>query len=187
MNPNIKPAKARKTKSDESKLKKSERRKLSPPKRLYRLGKEELIISCNISTIMNPTNTRLVPPLTWLTAAGSKVKVLHSSRAFATSESAMIPQSKQDQLDLLDASESPILIKHSFLEIVVERSVVDSSLSTLKLNGFSRDDINRMVDKAPWILAFDLSKCVPKLFFDLQARQFSRVIPRNLLYRSSYY
>lgn len=135
---------------------------MPPQSRNYQLNAQELIISCNMSTILDPTSTRLVPPLTWLSAPGTKIKVLHSSvdvEAIITSKTAS---------EIRDQTTRPVKIKTSILEISIERPFVNKSLKTLRMNGFTRDDINRLVDKGPWILAFDLSKCIPKLFSDLQ-------------------
>ena len=44
-------------------------------RRTYRWMATELLIECNMTKLNNPTCTRLVPPLSWMSASGSKVKV----------------------------------------------------------------------------------------------------------------
>lgn len=57
------------------------------------------------------------------------------------------------------------------IEILVGRALVENSLSTLRMNGFSREDIFRMLDKGPWILAFNIVRVLPKLYSDIQVRR----------------
>ncbi len=77
--------------------------------------------------------------------------------------------------DVIEALNSPNyvakpvnVLKSSILEISVNRKQVDESLRFLRMNGFRKQDLYRMLDKGPWILAFDLSNPLSKLLFDLQ-------------------
>lgn len=124
------------------------RKKKVPAPRTYVLGTTELIVSCNISTPANLATTRLVPPITWLTGSGSRVKVLHSSETVGAD-----PQN---------------FICNSILELGIPMARVDKSLSCLRMNGFTRDDIERLIDKGPWVLAFDMTPVIPRLFRDLK-------------------
>ena len=45
--------------------------------RTYKWSSKELQITCNMTALDNPTCTRLIPPLSWLSASGSKVKVFY--------------------------------------------------------------------------------------------------------------
>ena len=59
------------------------------------------------------------------------------------------------------------------IEVVVHKKMAEESLSVLRMNGFQREDIYRMLDKGPWILAFDISQVLPRTFKDLQVKSFS--------------
>lgn len=116
--------------------------RITPKQRTYTWERDELIISCNMTALTNPACTRLIPPITWMSASGSKCKVTHTS---ATDPSA-----------------------DSVIEIAVARTLAEESLSTLRMAGFKREDIYRMLDKGPWALAFDMSKTLPRLLSDLE-------------------
>lgn len=113
-----------------------------PARRTYTWTNNELLISCNMTALANPTCTRLMPPITWMSASGSRCKVLHDS--------------------FLGDSSS------SIIEIAVTRTLAEGSLSALRMSGFKREDIYRMLDKGPWVLAFDISRTLPKLMSDLE-------------------
>ena len=53
-------------------------RRIAPVRRTYNWQGEELIISFVMTGITDPTCSRLVPPITWLSSPRAKVKVLHS-------------------------------------------------------------------------------------------------------------
>lgn len=113
------------------------------------------MISYNTTGIANPTCTRLEPPVTWLAASGARVKVLHSGGS-----------SELENLLKLDLNQ-PISC-NSIIEVSVSKSFAESSLRTLRNKGFTREDIYRMLDKGPWVLAFDISSALPRLFASLQ-------------------
>lgn len=119
--------------------------RLAPKRRTYTWEKDELLISCNLTALANPTCTRLIPPITWMSASGSRCKVLHSNP--------FTPASMDD----------------SIIEIGVVKDLAEGSLSALRMQGFKREDIYRMLDKGPWVLAFDVSKTLPKLMSDLES------------------
>ena len=75
-----------------------------------------------------------------MSASGSRCKVLHDST---------MPTS-------------------SVIEIAVSRALAEDSLSALRMSGFKREDIYRMLDKGPWVLAFDIGKTLPKILSDLE-------------------
>ena len=54
-------------------------RRIAPVRRTYNWQGEELVISFVMTDITDPTCSRLVPPVTWLSSPRAKVKVLHSS------------------------------------------------------------------------------------------------------------
>lgn len=130
-------------------------RRLAPVTRTYNWQAEELMISFNTTGLTNPTCTRLEPPVTWLAASGSRVKVLHSGGL-----------SEGEKLLKLDLNQ-PISC-NSVIEVTVPRSFAESSLRTLRNKGFAREDIYRMLDKGPWVLSFDISSALPRLFASLQ-------------------
>ena len=128
-------------------------RKIAPVRRTYNWQAEELIISFNMTKSANPSCTRLEPPITWLTVSGARVK------------------KSQQGIDCGDNGESDSRLKESCssnIEVSVSRNFAESSLSTLRNKGFSREDIYRMLDKGPWVLAFDISNALPRLFTSLQ-------------------
>lgn len=57
---------------------------------------------------------------------------------------------------------------NSVIKVTVPRSFAESSLRTLRNKGFTREDIYRMLDKGPWVLSFDISSALPRLFASLQ-------------------
>lgn len=138
---------------------------LSPPRRRYTSGVREVVVSCTISKFADPTSTRLVPPLTWLTSSGSRVKVLHSRDEVLNlaKDSTSLSRKSTNNYNI----ESNI-VQSSVLEISVSRERIDKTLSLLRMNGFQKEDISRLFDKGPWILAFDLSSSLPKLFTDFR-------------------
>lgn len=54
-----------------------------------------------------------------------------------------------------------------FITISVSRTRAERSLSSLRQFGFKRADIYRMLEKGPWVLAFDISKTLPRISEDL--------------------
>ena len=48
---------------------------LVPPRRTFTWQNDDLLISVNMTSLSRPSGTRLVPPITWLSASGSRVKV----------------------------------------------------------------------------------------------------------------
>jgi hypothetical protein len=115
------------------------------------------MISIHTTGLTNPTCTRLEPPVTWLAASGSRVKVLHVGGS--------VNEEKQLEVDL----NQPMLC-NSVIEVTVPRSFAESSLRTLRNKGFTREDIYRMLDKGPWVLSFDISSALPRLFAGLQVK-----------------
>lgn len=125
---------------------------------------DELTILFNMTSLQSPLCTRLTPPLSWISASGCKVRVLH--RGLKTSSSLMdiivCPEDVSNQ-EVCQSSEPT-----STIEIVAPRKVVEATLSTLRMMGFQREDLFRILDKGPWILAMDVRSVVSRLFGDLQ-------------------
>lgn len=125
-------------------------RRIARARRTYNWQAEELVISFNMTNYLNPSSTRLQPPLKWLASSGAKLKVLH---------------------ECFDAGEE---ITHesecSIVEVSVPRNLAEASLLTLRNHGFGREDIYRMLDKGPWALVFDISTALPRLFASLQVQ-----------------
>eukprot|EP01038_Epipyxis_sp_PR26KG_P008595 gene8595-11613_t len=168
----------------------SVRTKYAVPRRTYTWTlQDELLISVNMSSLSNPTCTRLIPPLTWLGATGAKIKVLQTTstinnRSFKDliksvddnnnlnsnnyiESSAISSSSVSDSSNILPTSSSESGSR--FIEITVRKGIVEESLSVLRMNGFSREDIFRMLDKGPWVLAFNIPQTLPRLCNDLQS------------------
>ena len=66
------------------------------------------------------------------------------------------------------ASEGETEIGDSIITIEVPRELAEQSLSSLRRFGFKREDMSRILDKGSWVLAFEVSKTLPKLFSDLE-------------------
>ncbi len=45
----------------------------------------------------------------------------------------------------------------------MRKQLAEQSLSCLRMHGFTRSDIYRMLEKGPWVLAFDISGVLPRL------------------------
>ena len=133
----------------------------------YSSGEREIVISFNLPTFSNPTSTRLVPPVTWLTSSGSRVKVLHTRNEIS-------PTINTTSLTTLSKYQPNTVVTSSALEISISRKSIDKRLSLLRMNGFSKEDISRMFDKGPWILAFDISSSLIKLITDLKDLQMNQ-------------
>ena len=131
-----------------------QREEQSPFKRTFSWRKDELLVQFEIAPPTALGCTKLTPPLTWLATAstGARVKVLHESEGFVDLE---VKHARREAL--------------SHVQLGIARPTVDSSLALFRMNGFQKDDIFRMLDKGPWVLAFDLSKILPRLLHDLQS------------------
>lgn len=115
------------------------------------------MISFKMSTTHNISCSRLFPPITWLSASGSKVRVLY------------IPQTAEGTgTEEWTEAVGERIGNDRLIEVTVAKKMAEDSLSTLRMHGFQREDIYRMLDKGPWILAFDVSKALPTIFRDLQ-------------------
>lgn len=53
----------------------STKQQLVPPRRTFTWQNDDLLISVNMTSLSRPSGTRLVPPITWLSASGARVKV----------------------------------------------------------------------------------------------------------------
>ena len=138
---------------------------------------DDLTILFNITSIQSPLCTRLTPPLSWISASGCKVRLLHrsaqgvsapdrSGSSDDTGENSLRTYS-EEKTD--DSQEKLTLVpSSSTVEIVASRSLVENTLSCLRMKGFQREDLFRLLDKGPWILAFDVRPIIPRLFHDLQ-------------------
>jgi hypothetical protein len=134
-------------------------KKLTPPKRTFTWTLlDELLISVNMTSIVKLTNTRLVPPLSWLGSTFAKIKVLQQS-SFST---------EYDLNNKINQFFDSTSGNNRVIEIIVKKSFIEESLSSLRMAGFSTPDIFRMLDKGPWVLAFDIPKTLPRLTADLQ-------------------
>ena len=116
------------------------------------------MISFSTTGLANPTCTRLEPPVTWLAASGSRVKVTHSGGC-------------SEEEKLMELTLNQPMSCNSVIEVTVPRSFAEGSLRTLRNKGFTREDIYRMLDKGPWVLAFDIPNALPRLFTSLEVRK----------------
>lgn len=115
---------------------------------------DELLISTQLECLSKPTSTRIVPPISWFASTASKVKV-HQNSAI------------DDYYGVVTAKPE----SSRYVEIVVRKYLVEQSLSFLRVNGFGKKDVYRLLDKGPWTLAFNIPRVLPRLFEDLKVRE----------------
>ena len=148
----------------------------SNTRRTFAWKGEELQVYFEITPPTSRVSTQLAPPLTWLTnglATRSKVKVLHNSELDINESSSGSHRSSSSISGISSVVSSSTSSSQSFsssaVKLGIERESVEDSLSVLRMNGFKKEDIFRMFDKGPWVIAFDLSKILPRLIGDLQS------------------
>lgn len=152
----------------------------SNTRRTFSWKGEELQVYFEITPPTSRVSTQLAPPLTWLTnglATRSKVKVLHNSEVEIDGSSSSSSSSRDSSsvsaissvASAISSSSSSQSISSSAVKLGIERESVEDSLSVLRMNGFKKEDIFRMFDKGPWVIAFELSKILPRLIGDLQS------------------
>lgn len=85
---------------------------LVPPRRTFTWQNDDLLISVNMTSLSRPSGTRLVPPITWLSASGSRVKVQQqtvperdSSSTLWNSSSADLNRRTNQVMEAIDASQ----------------------------------------------------------------------------------
>jgi hypothetical protein len=133
---------------------------------------DELTIVFNMSSLQSPLCTRLTPPLSWISASGCKVRVLHRGCLSSNSELMDIVNAEENAIS--DGTSTPKSTDQvSTIEIVATRSFVEDTLSCFRMNGFQREDLFRILDKGPWILAMDVRTVIPRLFADLQVHNYA--------------
>ena len=123
---------------------------MTPTRRTFKWKAEELVISFNMTTSGSPCSGKLTPPLKWLKSTGLKLEIL------------------QPPLDISNNEEVSLTDDRTVMKVYVRRKLAESSLNSLKKQGFAREDIFRMLDKGPWALAFDISSALPRLFSSLK-------------------
>lgn len=122
---------------------------MSIKRRTFTWNGDHLTILLNMTGSAHPSSTRLMPPISWLTSTGSVVKSANIADYRSIREENDIPE--------------------GCIEILVPRSRIESATSSLRLHGFSNEDMYRMLDKGPWALSFDMHRTLPKLVDDLKA------------------
>jgi hypothetical protein len=105
---------------------------------------KDVVITLKIPLQTSLTSTRLVPPVSWLQMSGSTVTVVNDG---------VMEEDKSDAFQVI--------------EIITDREKAERTLSILKFNGFNRETIFRVLDKGPWLLAFGISKSLPRLYEDM--------------------
>jgi len=145
-------------------------RKIAPVKRTYDWQAEELVISFNMTGLTYPTCSRLEPPVTWLAASGAKVKVSHSGACSEDDKlkANELEKNERNPKKSKSKKDSGPLACSSVIEVAVSRGFAENSLASLRNKGFSREDIFRMLDKGPWVLAFDITSALSPLFDSLK-------------------
>eukprot|EP01031_Cornospumella_fuschlensis_P036069 gene36069-43740_t len=178
-------------------------------RRTYAWVGDTLVVSVNSTS--SPLLSRLVPPISWLSQSGCKVRVFSNvaeelqvtSLSPSTDPNAPHPSSQASSQPSPEASTGSSQLPNSLylesmlrhidviqlyasrsprsgraaasrssrvLELSVSKQAVESVLGVLREGGFSREDIFRMLDKAPWLLALNVSGAVlQRLHGDLTA------------------
>jgi hypothetical protein len=124
-------------------------------KRTFSWRGDDLLINFQIAPPTTYDCTKLTPPLTWLgtdNTGGSRVKVLHQS---------------DGERKNVDINANTYIQGRNSVQITVSRRRVEDALALLRMNGFQKEDIYRMLDKGPWLMSFDLGKVISRLKKDL--------------------
>jgi hypothetical protein len=152
-------------------LSKEKVNKISKVRRIFTWKGDDLFISYNNTILLGDSyiTTRIKPPLKWFKSSGSIVDSIVKSNDNIISLNVLMSSIncniKRSVILSLDDIESD----GSLIELIVSRKKAENALSTLRSVGFNREDIYRMLDKGPWVLAFDITKFVPSLFVALQS------------------
>ena len=123
--------------------------------RRFVVGDKDITISCILSSFTsNPSSTKLTPPMTWLTSSGSKVKILHTINEEITNLNTNTNTNLNTNMNSNMNTNSNVIVKDSsiydsaivssMLEITVSRSRVDRTLTSLRMNGFQKEDLYRL-------------------------------------------
>ena len=105
-----------------------------------------------------------MPPLSWLSQHGAKVKVLHEGQTDdddKTVERLRTPESS------IYYDRTSVVPSQSTIQLSIGKEKVERRLSTFRMHGFSNEDLFTMLDKGPWILAFT-SEALPRLVKNLK-------------------
>ena len=148
------------------KLKEQNADRYSEPslKRIFSWQGDELLVTFNMTSLSNPTCTRLVPPLSWLSQHGAKVKVLHEGQ---TSDNDETKECQETPESSLYYDRTSVVPSQSTIQLSIEREKVERRLSAFRMQGFSNEDLFTMLDKGPWVLAFT-SESLPPLVVGLK-------------------
>ena len=133
-------------------------------KRMFSWQGDELLVTFNMTSLNNPTCTRLVPPLCWLSQHGAKVKVLHEGQS---GDSATTVEGNETPETSLYYDRTSVVPSQSTIQLTIEREKVGRRLTAFRMQGFTNEDLFTMLDKGPWVLAFT-SESLPKLVKDLK-------------------
>eukprot|EP01041_Mallomonas_annulata_P003297 gene3297-6531_t len=134
------------------------------PRRTYTWQNDDLIISFNMTALADPLCTRLVPPISWILGSGASVRIFENGRLSSENSEALTSSAKATESSKFSSSN----ILERFIEITVPRERIENTMTCLRMQGFAKEDIYRMLDKGPWVLAFNVNRVIPKIFSDLQ-------------------
>ena len=119
-----------------------------------------------MTALANPLCTRLVPPISWIVKSGVSVRVFFNGELTYENDRSI----DMDETDAeTAASMNKLQVQEGrFIEITVSRSRIESAMTSLRSFGFVNEDIYRMLDKGPWVLAFNINKVLPRIVNDLK-------------------
>jgi len=145
--------------------------KISKVHRIFTWKGDDLFISYNNTILLGDSyiTTRIKPPLKWFKSSGSIVDSIVKSNDNMISLNVLMSSINCNVKRSVILSLDDIESDGSLIELIVSRKKAENALSTLRSVGFNREDIYRMLDKGPWVLAFDIAKFVPSLFIALQS------------------
>ena len=140
-------------------------------KRIFTWKGDDLFISYNNTILLgdNYITTRIKPPLKWFKSSGTIIDSIVQINDNVVSSQSLISSIHCNVKRSVILSQEDIESDGSLIELVLPRKKAENALSTLRSVGFNREDIYRMLDKGPWVLAFDIAKFVPSLFVALQS------------------
>lgn len=145
-------------------------RVIKPQRRIFTWSKDHLQISLNVTALsVNAVTSQLNPPIAWITS-GAFVRALDKDCTVSERievEKSVKASASDGTIASTSSSSSPS--SSGFVDIIVSRNSAENALSTLRACGFNKEDIYRILDKGPWIFAFDYTKCLSKLIHDLQS------------------
>ena len=139
-------------------------------RRIFSWKGDELHVTFNMTALSNPACTRIVPPLSWLSQHdGTRVKVWHRGKTDELIEAGEVTGTNAipELSSMPYYGSSSVVPLNSVIQLVIEKEFVEQRLAAYRMQGFTNEDLFRMLDKGPWVLSFS-SQALPRLVKDLK-------------------